>query len=63
MLGIEDSKLTNMLVRDIEHDQHIAIVIISLVNGGPAQSRDENRLSHASVRVPHLATLTLQVML
>ncbi len=63
VLGIEDSKLTDMLARNVEHDQYIAIIIISLIDGGPAKTRDKNRLTHNAVRIPNLASLTLQVML
>ena len=62
-LGVQDDVLGAVGLGDVELDQDVAVVLVSLLAGPPAQAGHEDWLAHHTVGVPHLARLVLRVVL
>ncbi len=63
VLGVKDGKLCAVGLRDVEHDDHVAIVLLPMLTAVQAKPRDKDGLTHAAMGIPHLSVLSLGVEL
>lgn len=62
-LCIQHHKLSAVCLGHVELHEDKAIVFCSFTATGPSETWDKDRLTHASMGVPHLPLLMLGVML
>ncbi len=60
---VQDGKLSVVGLRDVELDDKVAIVLLTLLTAVPAKTRDKDRLTNAAMGVPHLPVLPSGVKL